>query len=41
VGAFLLENSQNSNIYLSGESGINMWGVKLNIMFRGCELFEN
>jgi len=22
--------------YVSGESNFNMWGVKLNIMFRGC-----
>jgi len=27
--------------YLSGEPTINMWGVKLNNMFRGCGYFEN
>jgi len=26
--------------YLRGELGINMWGVKLNIMFQGSGFFK-
>jgi len=41
VGAFLLHNCEILKSYLSGELGINMCGVKLNIMFWGCRFFEN
>jgi len=27
--------------YISRESSINMWGVKLDIMFRGCRFFKS